>query len=74
MPLFDLMQGHSYTLSAIGTKRKLSRVFKSREQANAYMYDYCGRKGYRITRVWDDKHNKTYICDGDNVRFFICRA
>jgi hypothetical protein len=74
MPLFGFMPGKQYTLASVGAKRKINRVFSSRQEAMDYMYAICGKRGYRITRVWDDKHDKTYICDNDGVRFFICRA
>lgn len=64
---------HSYTLVGEGTRKRVDKVFGSRQAAVECMYRVCAREGCRITRVWDDKHSKTYICDGEGVRFYICR-
>lgn len=68
---------HSYTFSVQGLGRKDRRysgkVFASREAANEFMYKLCGKNNCRIDEVWNDHHDKTYICHDRNVRFFIQR-
>lgn len=48
-------------------------MFSSRQAANEYMYDLCSKFGLHIVKIWDDNHDKTYICD-NGVTFYIQRA
>ena len=63
--------GHRYVLAATGT-RMSPMEFGSRQCAEQAMYGIIGRKGLRIGKVYDDKHDKTYVCNG-GVRFYITR-
>jgi hypothetical protein len=63
--------GHSYSFVATGLKTN-ERVFASRQAANDHMYELCDKLGLHICDVYDDKHDKTYICD-NGVRFYIQR-
>lgn len=54
-------------------KKLLSKYFTTREEATEYMYDVCGKYGLKISKVYDDKHNKTYICS-NGYKFFIQRV
>lgn len=73
MMLFNgMISKYHYTFACTGLKVK-ERDFATRQAANKYMYDVCAKHGIRIVKIYDDKHNKTYICDND-VRFYIQRA
>lgn len=62
---------HSYSLAATGIKLK-EMTFNSRQEANSKMYNLCEKYGLKIVKTYDDKHDKTYICD-NGVRFYIQR-
>lgn len=51
---------HTYTFAAEGLKVKEKR-FSSRQAANEQMYKIVGKLGLQLTKVYDDKHYKTYI-------------
>lgn len=61
-----------YSLVTTGLKKNKGKMFTSRQLANEYMYNLCGKYKLNIVEVYDDKHDKTYICD-NNIRFFIQR-
>lgn len=63
---------HIYSLATIGFKWNKNKLFSSRQAANDYMYYICKRKGYKIVKIYDDKHNKTYFTDV-GVQFYIQR-
>ena len=63
---------HYYTFACTGLKLP-TKEFSSRQLANEYMHKVCGKYGLQIKKVYDDKHDKTYICS-DNVRFYIQRV
>ena len=50
-----------------------SRYFASRQDANIYMYKLCNKYNLHIDKIYDDKHNKTYICS-NNCKFYIQRV
>ena len=62
---------HRYSLAATGIKFK-SAEYTSREVAKKDMYYYVSKLGLHIIKVYDDKHDKTYICD-NGARFYINR-
>ncbi len=62
---------HTYTLAAEGMKIK-ERHFASRQAANNEMYALIGRYGLQLSKVYDDKHFKTYIFT-NGVRIHINR-
>lgn len=65
--------GHRYSLAATGIKFH-SREFSTRPEAVIAMRKYCSDHNLTIVDVWDDHHNKTYICGPDRkVRFYINR-
>lgn len=68
-----LNNGHVYSFASVGFKKNYDKVFCSRQAANEYMYKICEKKGLRIKKVWDDKHDKTYICD-NGITFYIQRV
>ena len=63
---------HRYVLAATGT-RLSPMEFGSRQCAEQAMYGIIGRKGLRIRKVYDDRHDKTYVCDDGITRFYITR-
>ena len=64
---------HTYSLAVIGLSKNYDRLFSSRQAANDYMYSICQKKGIQIKTVWDDHHDKTYICD-NGITYYIQRA
>lgn len=68
----DFYIKHQYTLATLGLKRKYDGVYDSRQEANERMYEIVGKLGIKIVDVWDDHHDKTYICN-NGARFFIHR-
>lgn len=71
--LFFTENGHQYTLASSGLGRKnLDKVYGNREIATQKMYSVCKKLGLQIVEVYDDKHDKTYICN-NGVRFYIHR-
>ena len=71
---FDMLNanGHYYTFAATGIKVR-ERTFVSRELANNHMYKVMDKYGLHIEKVWNDNHDKTYLCN-NGVRFYIQRA
>ena len=65
--------GHTYSVVSTGLRHDVSKTFYSRDAANEYMYGIIAKNGLAITKVYDDKHDKTYKC-GDGVRFYVQRA
>lgn len=63
---------HSYSLAVTGLKMK-SKVFSTREEANQMMYKIMAKYHLTLQKVFDDNHDKTYVCD-NGVRFYIQRA
>lgn len=63
--------GHRYVLAATGTPMS-PMTFGSRQCAEQAMYGIIGRRGLHIGEVYDDRHDKTYVCEG-GVRFYITR-
>ena len=64
--------GHTYSVVSVGLKKNVDKSFYSREEATDYMYKIIAKQGLAITKIYDDKHDKTYSC-GDSVKFFIQR-
>lgn len=48
-------------------------AFKSRKEANDYMYKLMAQRKLHLKKVYDDVHAKTYICN-NNCEFHINRA
>ena len=67
-----LTNSHSYSLAATGLKVK-SKIFATREEANQMMYKIMAQHHLTIQKVFDDNHDKTYVCD-NGVRFYIQRT
>ena len=63
---------HSYSLAVTGLKMK-NKVFSTREEANQMMYKIMAKYHLTLQKVFDDNHDKTYVCD-NGVRFYIQRA
>jgi hypothetical protein len=55
--------GHQYTLVLIGAGKTVSKTFNSRNAANQAMYKLMGKHKLSLEKVYDDKHDKTYICN-----------
>lgn len=72
MFLFNSMSGHYYTFAATGIRVR-EKTFVRRDLANAYMYKIMNKYGLTLETVWDDNHDKTYICN-NGVRFYIHRV
>lgn len=69
--MFGIASGHTYSFAATGLGVG-DMVFSSRQEANRHMYDLCDKFGLRVSKVYDDKHDKTYVCD-NGVCFYIQR-
>lgn len=70
--LFFLNNCHQYTLASTGLGKNIDKIFFSREEAKRKMYRLCAKHQLQIVEVYDDKHQKTYICN-NGVRFYIHR-
>lgn len=62
---------HFYTLSATGLNFR-TRRYNNREEAAQEMYNVMSKKSLDLQEVYDDRHNKTYVCS-NGVRFYINR-
>lgn len=65
--------GHQYTLVLLSTRKTISKIFNSREAANAAMYKLIGKYRLSLRKIYDDNHDKTYICN-NGVEFHINRV
>lgn len=63
---------HRYELCLFQGPRNIDEVYSSRSAAESRMYQICDKYGLRITKVYPDKHFKTYICD-NGATFHINR-
>lgn len=54
---------HSYTLTLVDGPRKVDEIYGSRIAATSRMYKLARKMGLNICKVYDDKHDKTYICE-----------
>ena len=63
---------HQYTLASTGLGRNVDKVYFSRDAATQKMYKLCKKHNLQIQEVYDDNHDKTYICN-NGVRFYIQR-
>lgn len=63
---------HTYSLCLVGGSRKVYETFSTRDSAKRRMYDLCEKYGLQITKVYDDKHDKTYFTN-DKSEFHINR-
>lgn len=64
---------HSYSFCYMNGKRVVvNRVFSTRAEANRKMYDICNKRGFKIIKVYDDKHEKAYYTD-NGAEFHINR-
>ena len=52
---------HTYSLCLLHGPRKLEETFSTRENATARMYQVCNKYGMQITKIYDDKHDKSYF-------------
>lgn len=71
--MYFLDNSHNYSFAVIGLGKCRSRVFPTRVAANEYMYKLCHKHGLAVEEVWDDNHDKTYICT-KGVTFYIQRV
>lgn len=62
---------HTYLLCATGMHFH-GRAYASRESATEAMYHIMARHDLSLEKVYDDKHDKTYVCT-NGVRFYISR-
>ena len=68
----NIFENHEYSVCATGIKAK-SKVFGTRYAANQYMYKLIDKNNLHINEVWDDKHDKTYLCE-NNIKFYVQRV
>ena len=61
--MFNLYNGHQYTMVLIGAGKVVSKTFSTREAANQAMYKLMGKHGLSLEEVYNDRHDKTYICN-----------
>ena len=69
----NYFEARTYTLCVLGLGKTKSYTFLTRENANQHMYKLCGKHNLQIVEVYNDHHDKTYICN-NGVRFQISRA
>lgn len=62
---------HSYSVFATGIKCK-DKVFNTRKEAEAYMWDICHKYGITVECTEYDKHERKYS-NHAGVRFYINR-
>ena len=65
--------GYRYTFVLINSGKTVSKIFTSRQAANNEMYDLIGKRNLHLKKVYDDKHDKTYICR-EGAEFHINRV
>ena len=65
-------RGHRYSLAATGIKFR-DREFASRQEAESEMYKFIDKNGFKVEKIYDDKHFKTYRCNW-GVTFYINRV
>ena len=63
---------HNYTLVAESPKLRFDKTFLTRSEATKKMYELVENLNLKIEKVWEDKHDITYICN-DSTRFHINR-
>lgn len=63
---------HSYSVVLSDSARHYDRTFISRNEATEAMQKQCHKMGVSVVKVWDDNHEKTYICN-DGSQFHINR-
>ncbi len=67
------MRLNNYTFVMTGANLKeVDKMFASRAQANEEMYRLIREHDLKVVKVYDDKHDKTYICS-NGVEFHINR-
>lgn len=66
-----LTKNHTYSFAATGIKVK-SKTFSTREDANQLMYKVMAKHHLTLQEVFNDHHDKTYVCD-KGVCFYIQR-
>ena len=64
---------YSYSLVLIGTGKTVSKTFSSRDAANQAMYRLMGKRRLTLKKVYNDNHDKTYICN-EGAEFHINRV
>lgn len=60
---FTGIPAHRYELCLFQGPRRIDEVYNSRSAAESRMYQICDKYGLTITKVYPDKHFKTYVCD-----------
>ena len=70
---FEGINPHNYSCAVVGLAKQRCRVFPTREMANEHMRKLCAKYGLVVEEVWNDNHDKTYICN-KGVTFYIQRA
>jgi predicted phosphoadenosine phosphosulfate sulfurtransferase len=73
MFIFDSTNLHSYSFAVVGLNKKYNKTFPTRQAANKLMYELIAKYDLKLEEVWNDKHDKTYICN-KGVSFYIQRA
>lgn len=70
--MLGFTHAHGYSLAVTGLRSKYNKTFSTREAANAYMYKLCDKFGLKVEEIWNDNHDKTYLCN-KGVTFYIQR-
>ena len=63
---------HNYTLVAESPTIKLDKMYLTRSEAVKKMYEIIESLNLKVSDIWLDRHDVTYICT-DNTRFHINR-
>lgn len=71
--IFNWTGNHTYSLVLIGTGKTVSKTFSSRYAANQAMYKLMGKHHLTLEEVYNDNHDKTYICN-KGAEFHINRV
>jgi len=71
---YALNGGHTYSFVFLRPgKRTVGNTFASRNLANEEMYKMIKKYDLKVSKVYEDHHDKTYICS-DGSSFVIDRA
>lgn len=64
---------HHYSLAIMKDGKSIyCKNYQSRQAAVSEMYKFIDNHDLGITKIWDDKHDKTYFCN-DGYEFHINR-
>ena len=65
---------HAYVLDGDGVQEEkcFEKIYFNRHTAEKDMYRLMNKYSTHTVKMYDDKHDKTYICD-NGIKFYITR-